>query len=135
MAKKTSKKIIKRTKSSNLNKKNAPKKLVSSRPVNQKITALITPLYDRVLIQELGEEEMFKTSALGIIIPDSGKDEGGKRGKVIAVGEGRVDDGVRIPVSVEVGQTVLYSWGDKIKVGGDEFVIVRESEIIAILNL
>ena len=115
-------------------KVSSPAKKTVTKIKNTNNSAPIIPLGDRVLIKELGEEEMFKTSALGIIIPDSGKDEGGKRGKVIAVGEGRFDDGVRVPVTVSVDQTVLYSWGDKIKVGGEEYVIVRESEIIAILN-
>lgn len=116
--------------------KSAKKSVKKSAPKMNKaeIRVPIQPLHDRVLIKELGEEEMFKTSASGIIIPDSGKDEGGKRGKVIAVGEGKVDDGARVPVSVKIGQIVLYSWGDKIKVDGEEYVIVRESEIIAVLN-
>lgn len=100
----------------------------------KKVNAPITPMGDRVLIKELGEEEMFKTSASGIIIPDNGKDEGGKRGNVVAVGPGKYDDGDLIPMRVKIGQTVLYTWGDKIKIKDEEYVIVRESEIIAILN-
>lgn len=122
------KKTVKQKSAKKSVKKSAPKMSKAETGVP------IQPLHDRVLIKELGEEEMFKTSASGIIIPDSGKDEGGKRGKVIAVGEGKVDDGVRVPVSVKIGQIVLYSWGDKIKVDGEEYVIVRESEIIAVLN-
>ncbi len=114
------------------------KKIIkSNKPKKVKKEAKKTPislLGDRILIKELGSGEMFKTSASGIIIPDSQKDEGGKRGKVISVGPGKYDDGVLIPVTVEVGQTVLYTWGDSIKVGGEEYVIVRESEIIAVLN-
>lgn len=126
-------------KKKNISKKKAVKKVTSSKKTTLKVGAHkqfapITPLSDRVLIKELGDEEIFKTSASGIIIPDSGKDEGGKRGKVIAIGEGKFDDGVRTPLSVQIGQIVLYSWGDKIKVSGEEYVIVRESEIIAILN-
>ncbi|MEK7567747.1 MAG: co-chaperone GroES [Patescibacteria group bacterium] len=109
-----------------IGKKNKAKK------ENKKVP--IALLGDRVLIKELGSEEMFKTSASGIIIPDSGKDEGGKRGKVISVGPGKHEEGKLIPVFVKVGQTVLYTWGDKIKVSGEEYVIVRESEIIAVLN-
>ena len=95
----------------------------------------IAPLGDRVLLKELGEADMQKTTASGIIIPDSAdKDSGGKRGRVIAVGAGKIEDGKLVPVRVSVGQTVLYQWGDKIKIGGEEYVIVRESEIIAVLN-
>ncbi len=127
MAKKAKKTVKKSSKKSS--KKVVPK------TAPKKSNAPIVPLGDRILIKELGEEEMFKTSASGIIIPDSSKDEGGKRGKVVAVGPGKVDDGVRVPVSVQVGQTVLYTWGDKIKIKDEEYVIVRESEIIAVLNI
>ncbi len=128
MAKKTKK--IKKTIKSNKSRKTSAK----GGSLSGGKKAPISLLGDRVLIKELGSEEMFKTSASGIIIPDSQKDEGGKRGKVISVGQGKYDDGVLIPVTVEVGQTVLYTWGDSIKVGGEDYVIVRESEIIAILN-
>lgn len=95
----------------------------------------LLPLGDRVLLQDLGEMEVERTTASGIIIPEStDKDTGGKRGKVVAVGNGRIEHGERIPLSVSVGDTVLYQWGDKIKIGSDEYIIVRESEIIALFN-
>lgn len=122
-------------------KKIVKKSVKKAKKVNQsksvvapKKTTPIIPLGDRVLVCELGTEEIYKTTASGIILPETVKDEGGKRGKVVAVGDGRIEHGVRIPLSVEVGQTVLYSWGDKISVGGEEYIIVRESEIIAVLN-
>lgn len=95
----------------------------------------IQPLGDRVLIKEIGEEKMERTTATGIIIPESAeKESGGKKGKVVAVGTGKIDDGLRIPLETSVGDTVLYQWGDKITINNEEYVIVQESQIIAILN-
>lgn len=91
----------------------------------------IIPLADRVLVKELTENETKKTES-GIIIPDSVKeDKGAKRGRVVAVGAGRYDDGKLIPVSVKVGDTVLFQWGDKLTVKGEEYHMIRETEIIA----
>lgn len=95
--------------------------------------AKIKPLGDRVLLREV-EEKHTKTES-GIFIPESADmDKGAKRGEVVAVGEGRWEDGNRVPVSVKVGDEVLYSWGDKIEVGGEKFILVRESEISAIIG-
>lgn len=95
----------------------------------------ITPLGDRVLLKAIEEKETERKTDSGIFIPDSVKeDKGAKRGKVVAVGAGRYDDGVLIPVSVNVGDTVLYSWGDTLVVDGEEFIVVRESEISAIIR-
>jgi CobQ-like glutamine amidotransferase family enzyme len=75
-----------------------------------------------------GEEKTLS----GIIIPASGdKNESTKRGKVVAIGEGKIEDGKKIPVSVSVGDVVIYQWGDKMKIGGEEFTLVKDSEIIA----
>lgn len=93
----------------------------------------IEPLADRVLIQE-EDVKQSKTDS-GIYIPDTVKeDRGSKRGKVIAVGKGRYDDGVLIAPQVKVGDRVLFQWGDQIKFDDKEYFIVRESEIIAIIN-
>lgn len=95
----------------------------------------VQPLGDRVVVRELSEEEKERTTASGIIIPVTvNDDKGSKRGTVIAVGPGQIDDGKRVPLEVKPGDSVLFSWGDKIKVDGEEFTIVRESEIIAIIN-
>lgn len=94
----------------------------------------VIPLHDRVVIKE-DTESKEQTTASGIIIPVTAQeDKGSKRGRVVAVGNGRFDDGVHIPVSVKVGDTVLFQWGDKIKVDNEDYYIVRESEILAILN-
>jgi len=95
----------------------------------------VQPLGDRVLVRELNEAETEKTTASGIIIPVTvNEDKGAKRGEVVAVGRGRFDDGVLVPLEVTKGDQVLFNWGDKIKVDGTEYYLVRESELVAILN-
>jgi chaperonin GroES len=95
----------------------------------------IVPLADRVLLKELKEEETETKTKSGIIIPVTvGEDKGSKRGRVIAVGKGRYDDGKLIPPEVSVGDIVLFGWGDKIKMDGEEYFVVRENEITAILK-
>ena len=95
----------------------------------------VKPLGDRVLIKELEGGDAIKKTPSGIYIPDSVKeDHGSKRGEVIAVGPGRYDDGELIPMSVEAGDMVLFSWGDTVKVGEEEFVMVSESNILGIIK-
>lgn len=95
----------------------------------------IQPLGDRVLVRELSEVESEKTTAAGIIIPITVHDDkGAKKAKVVAVGLGRYDNGKLIPPNVRVGDHILFSWGDTIKVDGEEYTIVRETEIIAIIR-
>jgi len=93
----------------------------------------VTPLNDRVLIKRMEEETK---SRGGIIIPDTAKEKPTK-GKIIAVGLGeRQDNGERRPMSVKVGDMVIlgkYS-GTDIKVDGEEYVLVKESEIMAIVD-
>jgi len=108
--------------------KNMVAKNVSSKNPN------IQPLGDRVLIKEIEEKHIEKTAG-GIYIPDTVKeDKGAKRGQVIAVGAGRYDDGDLIPMSVNVGDVVLYQWGDTIKIKDEEYVMVSESNIIGIIK-
>lgn len=102
------------------------------------ISKKIRPLQDRVLIQEDTESKEKKTSA-GIIIPVTvNEDKGARQGVVVAVSPGRHEDGKLIAPTVKVGDKVLFSWGDKIKVGDkggdDEYHLVRESEILAIIK-
>ncbi len=93
----------------------------------------IRPLQDRVLIKRLEEEEQVSG---GIIIPDSAKEKP-QEAEVVAAGPGKIgDDGERQPMDVEVGNKVLvgkYS-GSDIKVDGEDYVIVREDEILAIVG-
>jgi len=98
------------------------------------ISKKIRPLYDRVLIKESLESSEKKTSS-GIIIPITvNEDKGSKSGEVVAVGPGRIEEGKHIAISVSVGDKVLFQWGDKIKVDGDDYYMVRESEILAIIK-
>ena len=93
----------------------------------------IVPLADRVLLREI-EEKVAKTDS-GIYIPETVEtDKGAKRGEVVAVGEGKWEDGRRVPVAVKVGDEVLYQWGDKIELNGEKFMLVREAEISAIIR-
>ena len=93
----------------------------------------IIPLHDRILIKRMGEEE--KTRG-GIIIPDSAKEKP-MQGKVIAMGKGEVSkDGKLIPLEVKKGDMVLfvkYS-GTEIKIEGEEHLIVRENDILGIVE-
>ena len=85
------------------------------------------PLHDRVLIKVLDSEE--KTSG-GIIIPDTAKEKP-QRGKVLAVGSGKPDE----PMTVKVGDTVLYGKyaGTEVSVEGNDYLIMREADIFAIV--
>ncbi len=87
----------------------------------------VTPLHDRVIVKAAAAEE--KTSG-GIIIPDTAKEKP-QRGTVIAVGPGKKDE----PVTVKPGDTVLYGKyaGTEIDIDGAEYLIMRESDIIAIV--
>ena len=92
-----------------------------------------TPLHDRVASKPMDQEE--KTLG-GIIIPDTAKEKP-MQGKVIAVGKGTKDkDGNLIPLDVKVGDKVLYGkWGGtEVKVNGQEFIIMKESDIMGIIN-
>jgi chaperonin GroES len=92
----------------------------------------IKPLGDRVLVEALDAKEVSKS---GIIIPDTAK-ERPQEGKVIAVGPGRVgEDGKRIAPEVKKGDTVLYGKysGTEVNVGEREYLILRETDILAVL--
>ena len=93
----------------------------------------IKPLSNRVLVKRL-EEEMQKTSG-GIIVPDTAKEKP-QRGKVVAVGPGRLtDDGKRIDIDVKVGDEILFGkWsGSEITVDGDEYLFMKDDDILAVL--
>ena len=93
----------------------------------------VRPLNDRVLLRRLEEKEVIKG---GIIIPDTAKEKP-QEAEVVAVGPGKLDDnGKRVPTEVKKGDRVLigkYS-GTDIKIGDDEFVIVREDEILGVIE-
>ncbi len=90
----------------------------------------IQPLADRVVIKPLPKEEMTKS---GIILPDTAKEKP-QEGEIVAAGAGRVDEnGKRIALEVKVGDKVIYAKyaGTEIKLDGDEYIILRESDILA----
>jgi len=93
----------------------------------------IRPLNDRVLVQRMEEETKTKG---GIIIPDTAKEKPAE-GKIVAAGNGRLgDDGKRIPLEVKKGNRVLFSkyGGTEVKVDGEEYLIMREDDILGIIE-
>lgn len=93
----------------------------------------IRPLYDRILVQRLEDEQQ---SAGGIIIPDSAKEKP-QQAKVVAVGKGKkLDDGTIIESDVKTGDKILFGKysGAEVKMDGEEYLILREDEILAILG-
>ena len=94
----------------------------------------IRPLHDRVLVKRL-DDELEKTKG-GIIIPDSAKEKP-QQGKVIAAGKGKVtEDGKVVPLDVKTGDTVLFGKyaGSEIKIDGEEHLIMREDDILGIVE-
>jgi chaperonin GroES len=93
----------------------------------------IRPLHDRLIVKRLDEEHKTKG---GIIIPDSAKEKP-QEGEVLAVGNGKIlEDGKKVPLDVKVGDKVLFSKysGNDIKIDGEEYLIMREDDIQAILE-
>lgn len=110
------------------------KKTKKKKAVSKGKSYPLQPLQDRILIKE-DTSSAERTTATGIIIPASAsEDKGSKQGKVMAVGPGRMEDGKLIPVSVKIGSIVLFQWGDKVKIGDEEYYLVRESEILAVIK-
>lgn len=92
----------------------------------------IQPLADRVVVKPLEQESKTKS---GIIIPDTAKEKS-QKGKVIAKGPGKYEDGKLVPLSVKIGDVVLYKeyGGDEFKFEGEEVVILKEEDILAIIE-
>jgi chaperonin GroES len=93
----------------------------------------VRPLHDRLLVHRIEEKEMARG---GIIIPDTAKEKP-MEGKVLAVGNGRVlENGKRIALDVKVGDRILFGKysGNEIKIDGEEVLIVREDEVLAIMG-
>ena len=92
----------------------------------------VRPLHDRLLVRRIEEKE---TAKGGIIIPDTAKEKP-QRGEVLAVGNGKIlDNGTKIALDVQVGNTILFGkyTGTDIKIDGEEVLILREDEVLAIL--
>jgi chaperonin GroES len=93
------------------------------------MTMNVTPLHDRVLVRRLEEKD---TAKGGIIIPDTAKEKP-QEGEVMAAGAGKIEKGKRIPLDVKVGDRILFGkyTGNDIKIGDQEYLILREEEILA----
>ena len=93
----------------------------------------VRPLHDRIIVQRIEEGEQ---KIGGIIIPDSAKEKP-QQGKVVAAGNGKAkDDGKRIPLDVKSGDTILFGKysGQDIKIDGNEYLIMREDEVLAVVE-
>lgn len=93
----------------------------------------VRPLYDRVLVQRLDTEE---TTKGGIIIPETAKEKP-QEGKVVSVGSGIIlPDGTSKPLDVKKGDKILFSkyGGTEINIEGDDYIILREEEVLAIID-
>jgi len=93
----------------------------------------LRPLADRVVIKRIEEEEVKKG---GIIIPDTAKEKP-QKGEVVAVGPGRLDEeGKRMPMEVKVGNKILFSKyaGTEVKIGDEEYLVMREDDILCIIE-
>lgn len=93
----------------------------------------VKPLNDRLLVKR---EEAEEKSKGGIILPDTAKEKP-RQGCVVAVGEGKLDDsGKRVPMTVKVGDKILFTayGGTEIKVDGEDYLIMREDDVLAIVS-
>jgi chaperonin GroES len=92
----------------------------------------VRPLHDRIIVQRIEEGEQ---KIGGIIIPDSAKEKP-QQGKVIAVGLGKREKGDRVPLDVKAGDTILFGKysGQDIKLDGEEYLIMREDEVLAVID-
>jgi len=92
----------------------------------------LKPLEDRIVVKPSEEEQ---TTSSGIVIPDTAKEKP-QEGTVVAVGPGRFEDGVRVPLDVSVGDKVIYSkyGGTEVKVGGDEYLVLSARDVLAVVG-
>jgi chaperonin GroES len=98
----------------------------------EKAMMKVRPLHDRLLVRRIEEKE---TAKGGIIIPDTAKEKP-QKGEVLAVGNGKIlDNGTKIPLDVKVGNRILFGkyTGTDIKIDGEEVLILREDEVLAVL--
>ena len=97
---------------------------------------IIKPLGDRVLVEPIDADDFLSKTKGGIIIPETVDKERPERGKVVAVGPGKIEEGRVVPMSVKKGQIVIFSkYGpDEIKVDGKEYFILSESNILAVIE-
>jgi chaperonin GroES len=93
----------------------------------------IKPLHDRVLVKRIDEDEEVRG---GIVIPDTAKEKP-QEGEVVAVGEGKIlDNGTKVKMSVKAGDRVLFGKysGSEVKLGDEEFLVMREDDILGVIT-
>lgn len=108
-------------------------RVLMAKHIGGNMNQTISPLHDRILLKRLESEQ---TTAAGIIIPDTAKEKA-HYGQVIATGPGKVTtDGTRHPIGVSIGDKVIFGKysGTEIKLEGQEYLIVKEDEILGILK-
>ncbi len=94
----------------------------------------IKPIHDKVVVKPIVEDEVTKS---GIVLPDTVDKERPEKGKVVAAGTGRIlDSGQKAPMSVSVGDTVMFKKysPDEIKIDGEEYLVISEGDIMAVIN-
>lgn len=89
----------------------------------------LKPLGDRIVIRQIDAEEV---TASGIVLPDTAQEKP-QRGEILAVGEGRYENGVRVPLDVQAGDEVIYAkyGGTEVTIDGEDYLILRESDVLA----
>lgn len=94
---------------------------------------MIKPINDKVVVEAISADEVTKS---GIVLPDTVDKERPEKGKIIAVGEGKFENGQRVPMTVKVGDTVVFKKysPDEVNVDGVDYLVISESDIIAIVE-
>ena len=97
-----------------------------------KTATKVTPLSDRVVVRAMEETEQMRG---GLFIPDTAKEKP-QQGEIVAIGPGKYEDGKLIPMTVKVGDKVLYGKysGTEVTIEGDQYLILRESDVLAVIN-
>ena len=97
-----------------------------------KTSTTVTPLADRVVVRALEETEQMRG---GLFIPDTAKEKP-QQGEIIAVGPGRYEKNVRVPMELKVGDKVLYGKysGTEVTIDTEQYLILRESDVLAVVN-
>jgi len=97
-----------------------------------KTSTKVTPLSDSVVVRALEETEQMRG---GLFIPDTAKEKP-QQGEIVAVGPGKYEDGKLVPMTVKVGDKVLYGKysGTEVKLDDDDFLILRESDVLAVIS-
>lgn len=94
---------------------------------------MIKPIYDKVVVEAVSADEVTKS---GIVLPDTVDKERPEKGKVIAVGDGKYEAGQKIPMTVKVGDTVVFKKysPDEVNVDGVDYLVISESDIVGIIE-